>query len=90
MSKIFDYGEIKENGQYERYPVKTEGEYVAPIRRTYIHQKCGVATTISLLIAETYAKNPEFYQATFCVGCEKHFPVWEFKWEDGVTVGEVE
>lgn len=42
---------------------------------------CGSTTTMSLPIAETYARNPKFYGATFCCGCKKHLPVGEFVWE---------
>lgn len=39
-------------------------------------------------LSETYARDPKFYGATFCVGCNKHLPVDEFIW-DGTneTVG---
>jgi hypothetical protein len=35
-------------------------------------------------IAETYARQPGFYGATFCCGCGKHLPVGrdgEFVWD---------
>lgn len=49
---------------------------------------CGIVTSMSLAIAETYAANPKFYGATFCVGCRKHLPVDEFVWDiDGQVVG---
>lgn len=86
----FDYGSKKPDGQYENHPTNTEGEYVAPIRRTYIHKSCGVATKIGMEIAETYAKNPKYYGRTFCVGCHSYFPVSEFYWEiDDVTLGDL-
>lgn len=58
--------------------------FVRPLRKTYVHQTCGVATTMGLAIAETYARNPHFYGGTYCVGCKNHFPVGEhgqFVWE---------
>lgn len=59
-----------------------------PVRRTYIHTICGVATTMGQAIAETYARRPGFYGATWCMGCSKHLPVWEFRWaDDGQVVG---
>jgi hypothetical protein len=89
MSEPFDYGKKLPDGQHERHPVNTEGEYVAPIRRTYLH-KCGASTKVGTAIAETYGKNPQMYGRTFCCGCRDYFPLWEFKWEiDGVTVGEL-
>jgi hypothetical protein len=75
-------------GQQRAYVVLTEAErakgFVRPVRRTYIHLKCGSATTMSQDIAETYARNPAFYSGTFCVGCRGHFPVGangEFVWD---------
>jgi hypothetical protein len=43
---------------------------------------CGVMTTMAQAIAETYARDPGYYGATFCHGCGQHFPVGEFKWAD--------
>ena len=49
---------------------------------------CGRATTMSREIAETYARDPSFYGATYCVGCQAHLPVAEFVWDpDGERVG---
>lgn len=48
---------------------------------------CGAATTMSLAIAETYARDPRFYGSTYCVGCRMHLPLREFTWEDGEVVG---
>lgn len=45
---------------------------------------CGTLTTMALSIAETYARDPKFYGATFCCGCGTHLPVNEFFW-DGTT-----
>lgn len=39
-------------------------------------------------LAETYAREPGFYGATWCMGCSKHLPVNEFRWaDDGQVVG---
>ena len=40
-------------------------------------------TTMGLALAETYARDPHFYSGTMCVNCRTHFPLNEFKWEDG-------
>ena len=62
--------------------------FVRPLRRTYIHyEKCGASTTMGQAIAETYARDPGFYSGTFCIKCREHFPVREFRWEDGQVVG---
>lgn len=42
---------------------------------------CGSVTTIGHEIAETYAVDPEFYGATYCVGCRDHININEFVWE---------
>lgn len=82
----------KSEGQNECYLVLSEEErakgFVRPVRRTYIHTKCGAATTMGTALSETYARDPKFYGATFCTGCNKHLPVDEFLW-DGTneTVG---
>lgn len=80
--------------QAEAYLVLSADErargFVRPVRRTYIHEACGTATTMGLAIAETYARQPGFYGATYCVGCQRHLPVGaagEFVWEDGSKVG---
>lgn len=42
---------------------------------------CGSVTKMSSSIAETYARDPKFYDATFCVRCGNHLPVSEFVWD---------
>jgi hypothetical protein len=57
--------------------------FVRPVRRSYLHTRCGVVTTMMLALAETYARDPAFYSGTFCAGCRAHFPVGvdgEFVW----------
>lgn len=80
--------------QAEAYLILSEQErakgFVRPVRRTYIHQACGHATSMSQALAETYAREPGFYGATWCVHCSRHLPVGpagEFVWEDGTKVG---
>ncbi len=49
---------------------------------------CGSVTTMGRALSETYARDPSFYGATFCVTCNKHLPVAEFIWtSDGEQVG---
>lgn len=49
---------------------------------------CGVETQMGQALSETYARDPKFYGATFCVRCNRHLPVGEFAWsQDGETVG---
>lgn len=75
----------KEEGQNECYLVLSEEErakgFVRPYRDSYVHKTCGVVTRMTKAISETYARDPNFYGATFCVGCSKHLPVSEFLWD---------
>ncbi len=49
---------------------------------------CGTETIMGAAIAETYARSPHFYGATYCCGCSRHLPVSEFVWSaDGQIVG---
>lgn len=74
-------------GMQQGYVVLAEEErvkgFVRPYRDTYVHTKCGNVTSMGRTIAETYARNPFFYSATFCVHCRNHFPIGpkgEFLW----------
>jgi hypothetical protein len=59
-----------------------------PAKHGRVGGGCGAATKMSLPLCETYARDPHFYGATYCVGCGMHLPVAEFKWaEDGEVVG---
>lgn len=78
--------------QAKKYLVLSEAErakgFVRPLRRSYIHDACGIETTMGLALCETYARDPKFYGATYCALCRMHKPVAEFKWaEDGEVVG---
>ncbi len=70
---------------YETYPPSDTSSVVG---RFWTEQElasgCGSKTTMGHAIAETYAREPSFYGATFCVRCKEHFPVGangEFVWE---------
>lgn len=74
--------------QNEAYLVLSDEErakgFVRPVRESYVHARgaaCGVVTTMSRPIAETYARDPHFYGATYCCGCRRHLPVSEFDWD---------
>lgn len=73
-----------ETGQNKKYLVLSEVEralgFVRPVRVSYTHTKCGVVTTMSRTLAETYATKPDFYTHTFCTYCKDHLPVSEFVW----------
>lgn len=92
------------NGQHEKYLVLSDEErakgFVRPVRRAYKHLACGSVTSMGAALCETYARDPKFYGATFCVRCGTHFHLrdsrpearsidgWAFTWEpDGDPVG---
>lgn len=75
---------------------RTRG-FVRPVRRSYVHAVsrggCGAVTTMNQAIAETYARDPRFYGATYCVRCAMHRPVGpagEFDWlpEPGEVIAD--
>ena len=75
------------DGQQAAYLVLSDEErakgFIRPVRRSYVHERCGTVTTMGLAIAETYARDPHFYGGTFCVHCGTHFPIGEageFTW----------
>jgi len=81
-----DAGYVK----YEEYP---KGRYPGCVTGRFWTQEeldtkgCGGVTKMSLPLAETYAREPKFYGATYCVHCRMHRPVAEFEWMDGTKVG---
>ena len=81
-----------ETGQQLAYVVLSDDErakgFVEPVRTKYVHKRCGGVTVIGTQIAETYARDPSFYNGTFCAVCKAHFRLAEFVW-DGTdyTVG---
>lgn len=76
--------QVGPTGQQEAYLVLSDEErakgFVRPFRDSYVHDRCGTLTKMSRDISETYARDPKFYDGTFCVGCRKHLPLAEFKW----------
>lgn len=82
-----------------KYLVLSEEErkkgFVRPVRQSYLHLTCQTITTMGRAIAETYARDPQFYGGTYCVTCKDHFrvgPDGEFNWtsagtDTGIKVG---
>lgn len=77
-------------GMHADYIVLSDEErargFVRPVRSAYRHLKCGTVTSMGIRLAETYARDPGFYGATFCCACNGHHPVGaagEFVWDDG-------
>lgn len=79
----FDYGEKREDGQYENYPTIDEGEFEQEPRTTYIHEECETRTKMSSDLMKSVARDPSYYTKTFCAGCGEHVPVEEVEWADG-------
>jgi hypothetical protein len=85
-------GEGPRKGQQRAYLVLSDEElakgFVRPVRESYRHVLCRQKTTMSLKLAETYARDPTFYGGTFCAFCGKHFNLLNkdglpnFKWTD--------
>lgn len=84
--------ELSANAQFgyvafEKYP---ESESPATGRywtKKQLESGCNTLTRMGRAIAETYARDPKYYGATFCCNCGAHFPVGEhgeFVW-DGTT-----
>lgn len=71
--------------QHDVYLVLSEEErgkgFVRPYCDSYVHATelggCGVETHMGGALSETYARDPHFYGATYCVGCRMHKPVGE-------------
>lgn len=87
--KYEEFGYVK----FEKYPDGSSvfGRYWSQAQIDKIEAGCGAVTRMGRALSETYARNPSFYGATFCVGCGVHLPVGEhgeFVWEeDGTRVG---
>lgn len=74
--------------QNRKYLVLSDEErakgFVRPVRTAYVHLTCGSVTVMGTALAETYARQPDFYGSTWCVACKDHFPVGangEFVWD---------
>lgn len=85
-----EFGYVK----YEEYPEGSHGCVVGRFWTQHdldrIGTGCGHQTIMHQAFAETYARNPGFYGATFCAYCRVHLPVGEageFVWPDGTRVG---
>ena len=77
--------------KYEKYPESESpltGRYWTQVELDNVQGGCGTVTTMGRSIAETYARDPQFYGITYCVHCQKHLPVNQFVWvDDGTVVG---
>lgn len=74
---------------YDNAPASTgPGRYWTQAGLDAVGKGCGTVTSMGRALSETYARDPKFYGATFCCGCNRHLPVAEFVWTaDGQRVG---
>lgn len=86
-------GRFKQFGyvKFEAYPEGSHGAVTGKFWTQQdldkINKGCGVRTTMPRSIAESYARQPNYYGSTFCCGCGTYLPVGasgEFVW-DGTT-----
>lgn len=80
-----DY-EGKQGAALGRYLTRREYEHMTTENGVTYVGGCGALTVMNQVISETYARDPKFYGATFCMGCSMHLPVGEdgeFIWDDG-------
>lgn len=75
--------------KFEKYPEgqSAVGRYWTQAELDKVGKGCGTVTSMGQAIAETYARSPHFYGATYCVHCQKHLPIAEFVWLDGSRLG---
>jgi hypothetical protein len=75
--------------KFEDYPQKPEGDGAlgrgwTQAQLDAVGKGCGTVTTMGRALAETYARDPRFYGATYCCGCGMHRQVGEggeFVWD---------
>jgi hypothetical protein len=81
---------LEETGyvKYEVYPEEGRlGRLWTQDELDKVGTGCGVVTTMSRELAETYAREPKFYGATYCARCSMHLPVAEFVWTQSSVAG---
>lgn len=73
--------------KYEKYPdseLPLCGRFWMQAQLDSVGNGCGTVTHMGQALAETCARDPNFYGATYCCGCRMHRPVGEageFVWE---------
>lgn len=83
VERVGVHGYVK----FEPYPNghrgSSSGRYWTQADLDKCSKGCGAVTTMGRALAETYARDPDFYSGTFCTRCGTHFPVGadgEFVW----------
>lgn len=81
----YSHTQNRGDGQQKGYVILSDEErlksFVRPVRQSYAHKTCGAVTHMGLKLAETYARDPGFYDGTFCATCRDHFPLDQFVWD---------
>lgn len=72
-----EYNYVKFEVYPENYRTGILGKYWTKAELDKVSNGCGAETKMPQAIAETYARKPDFYGTTFCVGCCKYLPVGE-------------
>lgn len=70
--------------KFEPYPESESaltGTFWTQKRLDNVGKGCKSVTTMGRELAETYARDPHFYGATYCCVCQMHLPVAEFRWD---------
>lgn len=78
-ARYAEYGYVK----YETYSEADAplcGKFWTQKELSAVNNGCGGTTSMPQAIAETYARDPSYYGATFCVACNRHIRVAEFVW----------
>lgn len=74
--------------KFEDYPRghrgSASGRFWTQAQLAQVGKGCKSLTTMGQALAETWARDPKFYGATYCCHCSKHLAVEEFVW-DGTT-----
>lgn len=78
------YGEF-DYVKFEEYPDDVDGlgRFWTQQRLDNVGRGCRTVTHMGTALSETYARQPSFYGATYCVGCSRHLAVGadgEFVW----------
>jgi len=79
---------------YSKFELYPDAETTGRVGRFWTEKElqagCGGVTNMGTALAETYARDPSFYGATFCAICKLHLRVWEFVWVvDGLVTEEL-
>lgn len=70
-----DYVKFEE---YDESESPVCGRYWRQADLDQVGKGCGSVTSMGAALAETYARDPGFYGATFCCHCAAHYPVGKY------------